>query len=364
MNYIKKFLQKVRALLKKFWRKVAPAYRTALRVEINTKKLLTLAGKQPQQKNQDYLFWIGQNRPGELLSETKRRVFANLPPAEGIVHECQIILNFLLKEMDDVCRQNGLSYWLMGGTLIGAIRHKSFIPWDDDADIGMMRYDYERLKEVIKGHPYIDLLDYYNFNRFFRIPKIVVRGSESKMAIDIIVFDYTNAYEEPLAEIWRAQQKIRKAYMQALKEFKLQVPELKVTDLVRDPVKFQEVSELTRKYIELCGYSLDDGDTVIWGIDNFTSSARDKKRIYTKESIFPLKELEFEGKTYYVVNDYMEMITREAGDIWSFPSDAGTPKKFSAAKQRIEVDKAKAALDEAILLKGELCYYRRSHKND
>ena len=355
MDFIKKIVRKARAALKKFWHKIAPAYRTALRVETNA---------HTAQNKQDYLFWIALNRPGELMSETKKRVFASLPPAEGVVHECQIILNFLMQEMDAVCRQNGLSYWLMGGTLIGAIRHKGFIPWDDDADIGMMRRDYERLKEVIKGHPYIDLLDYYNFNRFFRIPKIVVRGSGSKMAIDIIVFDYTNANGEPLADIWKAQQKIRGAYMKALKVFKRQVSELRVTDLVRDPIKFQEVSKLTDRYIEMCGYALEDGDTVIWGIDNFTSFARDRKRIYTKESIFPLKELEFEGRPYYAVNDYMGMITREAGDIWSFPADAGSPKKFSEAKQWIEVDKAKAVLDEMILRKGELIYYRRNQEND
>ncbi len=51
----------------------------------------------------------------------------------------------LLCKLDEVCRQMGLNYYLEGGTLLGAIRDKGFIPWDDDIDVVMFRNDYEQL---------------------------------------------------------------------------------------------------------------------------------------------------------------------------------------------------------------------------
>ena len=62
----------------------------------------------------------------------------------------KIELNILL-EFDTFCKDNNLTYMLAGGTLLGAIRHKGFIPWDDDIDVCMPRDSYERLYELLNG---------------------------------------------------------------------------------------------------------------------------------------------------------------------------------------------------------------------
>lgn len=58
------------------------------------------------------------------------------------------ILLGILVELDRVCNQHGLRYFLTGGSMIGAVRHKGMIPWDDDIDVAMPRDDYERLKLI------------------------------------------------------------------------------------------------------------------------------------------------------------------------------------------------------------------------
>ena len=70
-------------------------------------------------------------------------------PDGSLLRRQQLRMLELLLEVDRICKRHDISYWLSSGTLIGALRHDGFIPWDDDLDIEMMRPDYLRLMEVL-----------------------------------------------------------------------------------------------------------------------------------------------------------------------------------------------------------------------
>lgn len=67
------------------------------------------------------------------------------------VRDVQEKILYIMKYIDSLCRANGITYYIMGGTALGAVRHGGFIPWDDDLDIFMTPDQYEKFKSVFQG---------------------------------------------------------------------------------------------------------------------------------------------------------------------------------------------------------------------
>lgn len=69
------------------------------------------------------------------------------------IRRCQLVMARMLKILDHICRSEGISYWLTAGTLIGALRHRGFIPWDWDIDVGMTEEDYRAFAKMAHRLP-------------------------------------------------------------------------------------------------------------------------------------------------------------------------------------------------------------------
>lgn len=67
------------------------------------------------------------------------------------LRELQLAELNILKQVIKICDDNNITYYALGGTLLGAVRHKGFIPWDDDIDIGIPRPDYERFLQIAEA---------------------------------------------------------------------------------------------------------------------------------------------------------------------------------------------------------------------
>ena len=105
-------------------------------------------------------------------------------PDGSSLRKAQLRMVEILKEVDKICRRHNIPYYLEGGTLLGAIRHHGFIPWDDDADIMLTRKEWNELKKHIRPDGFIT--DAISIKEIVR-PELHMAN---KGIIDIFIMDY------------------------------------------------------------------------------------------------------------------------------------------------------------------------------
>lgn len=237
-----------------------------------------------------------------------------IPPARGDLRTLQLGSAKLLSIIHDICTQHGLQYWLMYGTLLGAVRHGGFIPWDDDIDIGMMRPDYDKLIQILGNGLYTKTTGNITFN-VADITKVFYKNSPAR--VDIFPFEqyYTDAKTD--AEKQELRDKLTIAHDAIKWDWEHLVgfwPDIIPTS----PQTYEQRVKIQNDVI-MQGRRGVKGGTLFRGADVYGLSG--SMRLYSPDDIFPLRTIKFEGYELYIPQKSEQMLAQTYGDIYMWPND-------------------------------------------
>lgn len=270
-------------------------------------------------------FWAEFRRDGESDMDARQRFFRTLPKRGGDTGMLQRILAVMLTDFDRICVAQNIPYWMVGGTLLGAVRHQGFIPWDDDVDLGMMRDDIDRLKRLLENDP--DYMITVVWDRIAHCKQIRFRPRDTRIPgfIDLFVFDWCRIPDEDTFAV------MSEARLRAIEraEEDPQVASVWSKDVYQpagSPVacRVEEIfGDEFRKQSEAgIGCPEEQAGGIIRSFDNMDHPAR-FRWVCRKEDMLPLKTLEFEGHKYTVPANYQYLLSQAYGDIYSLPDDIG-----------------------------------------
>ena len=242
-----------------------------------------------------------------LYTYKKNKVdITQIPKATGMLRDIQLANLEILKELDYVCKSNGLTYWLDFGTLLGAVRHKGFIPWDDDIDVGMTRESYDKIIDAFNSstrNP--DLYAGYFRSTLYRTNYYIkiMHKKCPNLFVDIFPYDYLSVVLNDNEQIKMSSQikKLRNLFADGNKT-------------VEDD---EELNQLLKELRGHYSYSQPyENSDLIWGCD---FNHYWKKWIHSQNTIFPLKDIEFEGIKLPCMNDTHKYLTDVYGNYMSYP---------------------------------------------
>ncbi|MCH5207649.1 MAG: LicD family protein [Oscillospiraceae bacterium] len=272
------------------------------------------------------LWWLQSDEPANVKM-LQKKFWMRYPRAEGDMRIVQAGNMYVLRALKKICDENGLKFWLHGGTLIGAMRHNGCIPWDDDVDVAMMREDIDKLFEVLESNTKFKLNTYYHDNHTFS------RGYQFKLAngeipnfVDIFVFDSCNVEtQEDVAEHIRIFSEARGSMIE---EFLAYEPQMIVQDIgCNHWGPFSEenakiADEMIERGLEQMG-DRKNGNSIYYAIDNYPFPYP----VIPKEEMFPTIEHEFEGVMYDIPRN-PDLYLRGYGDYWQVPKDIENAPHF------------------------------------
>ena len=248
------------------------------------------------------------------------------------IEQKQIMLD-MLKYIDEICRKNNIKYSLIGGSLIGAIRHKGFVPWDDDIDIILLREDYEKLKEILmKVDGKYQLLKYGQGGERFGFMKLIdtrTRLVESthpdfgkNYGIFIDIFGYfptPNDYKLRLRH-YKKIKLLRALILRRKLDFKnyslIQNFRWIVKNIVSSLLGYKRIKRMFEKVVNK--YKNEDADYLVnnWPTYGFEREIELKKN--TEEYI----DAEFEGLKAMIFKNYDEVLKNNFGDYMQLPPES------------------------------------------
>ena len=246
----------------------------------------------------------------------------------------------LLLEFDRICKKHDIKYQLFAGTLLGAIRHEGFIPWDDDIDVAMIRSEYDRFVSVVQK----ELQDEYFFqtlktdpnymNRFAKIRKNntvfkekLVQELDMHHGVYIDIFALDNIEPDTSKgknQIWKIR-KIDGFFKFRLKyRYESMEPGFAKTKakFKYNLIKFMSIPKLkVDEYVLKIMKSFNDKDTGYIADLSNPGVGNLEKFIMKKEVMMDSIDAMFEGHSFPIPRTYDAVLTKAYGDYMKLPDE-------------------------------------------